>query len=142
MSKVLWEQKSNLFFLHTKFFFSYCPGPREVSKSKFASVRSKIFPYDSLKTKKFCWVKTPMGMQWFEVDFRAIFFVFVAKFTKIDLALKKVIQNRSKAVQGLSVMFWTIWLKNFLCVKSHMGTALDSIFFTYNFFISYSPGPR
>jgi len=53
--------------LYTQFFFHYSPGPREVSKSNFDSVRSEIFQIDSLETREFWWVKTPMGIQWFEV---------------------------------------------------------------------------
>ena len=58
------------------FFFSYGPEPMEVSKSKSGSVRLKSYLYDSLETTEFFWVKTPMGIQRFEVQFRAIFIVF------------------------------------------------------------------
>ena len=71
-------------------------------------------------------VKTPMGLERFEVRF-----FFGQKFTKIDLALEVVIKNRSKVVWGFSVMFLTIWLKNFFCAKSHMGTPFEWIFFTH-----------
>ena len=37
------------------------------------SVQSKTFLYDSLETREFLWVKTPMGIQWCEVHFQAIF---------------------------------------------------------------------
>ena len=33
----------------------------------FDSVQSEIFQYDSLKTREFWCVKTPMSIQWFEV---------------------------------------------------------------------------
>ena len=72
-SKLLWEHHSIQNFLHTKIFFSYSPWPREVSKSKIVSVRSKIFQYDFLETREFWWAKTLMGIEWFEVHFQAIF---------------------------------------------------------------------
>ena len=56
----------SIFFAHN-FFFSYRPGPREVPKSKFDSVRWQIFHDDSLETREFWWVETLMGIQWFEV---------------------------------------------------------------------------
>ena len=62
----------SIFFIHI-FFFSYSPGPKEVSKSKFDSVRSEISQYDSLETREFLYVKTIMGIQWFEVNFLVIF---------------------------------------------------------------------
>ena len=76
----------SIFFTHN-FFFSYCRGLREVSESKFASVRSKIFLYDSLKTREFWWVKTPIGIQWFEVNLSSDFFVFAREsWSKLVLA--------------------------------------------------------
>ena len=65
-------------------------------------------------------VKTLMGLEPFEVRF-----FFGEKFTKIDLAVEGVIENRSKVVYTLSVMFITISLKYFFLVKSLMGTPLD-----------------
>ena len=65
-------------------------------------------------------VKTPMGLEPFEVRF-----FFGEKITKIDLAVEGVIENRSKVVYTLSVMFITISLKYFFLVKSLMGTPLD-----------------
>ena len=53
-------------------------------------------------------VKSLMGLERFEVRF-----FFGHKFTKIDLAHKGVIENRSKVVYTLSVMFITISLKYF-----------------------------
>ena len=70
--------------------------------------------------------KTPMGLEPFEVR---IFFG--EKFTKFDLALKEIIENQSKLVKRRSVMFSTIWPKNFFFAKTPMGTPLDSIFFTH-----------
>ena len=61
-----------------------------------------------------------MGLEPFEVRF-----FFGEKFTKIDLAVEGVIENRSKVVYTLSVMFVTISLKYFFLVKSLMGTPLD-----------------
>ena len=61
-----------------------------------------------------------MGLEPFEVRF-----FFGEKFTKIDLAVEGVIENRSKVVYTLSVMFITISLKYFFLVKSLMGTPLD-----------------
>ena len=65
-------------------------------------------------------VKTLMGLEPFEVRF-----FFGEKFTKFDLALKKVKTNRSKLVYRLSMMFSTISLNDFFQVKSPMGTPLD-----------------
>ena len=65
-------------------------------------------------------VKTPMGLERFEVRF------FVGEIiTKFDLALKEVIKNPSKVNTRFSIMFLTIAQKDFLFVKSLMGTALD-----------------
>ena len=73
-------------------------------------------------------VKTLMGLEPFEVRF------FVGqKFTKFNLALKLLIRNFLKLVQSLLMMFLTIWLENFLVVKSLMGTPVDWKFFTRNF---------
>ena len=65
-------------------------------------------------------VKTLMGLERFEVRF-----FFREKFTKIDLAPKKVDKNHSKVVYTLSVMFTTISLKYFFSVESLMGTQLE-----------------
>ena len=66
-----------------------------------------------------------MGLERFEVKFFS-----GEKFTKIDLALTLVIKSYSKVGYTRSMMFLKIWLKNFLCAKSHMGTPLDWKFFT------------
>ena len=68
-------------------------------------------------------VKTLMGLEPFEVRF-----FFRKKFTKFDLALEWLIRNFLKLVKSLLMMFLTIWLVNFLVVKSHMGTLLKWIF--------------
>ena len=60
------------FFAHKKN-IRYSLKPRVVFKSKFVSVQSKIFVYDSFLTMDFLWVKTHMGIRWFQVHFRAIF---------------------------------------------------------------------
>ena len=73
VSKVIWEHHSIEVFLHTIFFFSYRFGHIWPYRSIFFSVRSKIFLYDSLETREFWGVKTPMEIQWFEVQFQAIF---------------------------------------------------------------------
>ena len=74
-------------------------------------------------------VKTLMGLEPFEVRF------FIGqKFTKFNLALKLLIRNFLKLVHSLSMMFLTIWLENFLVVKSLMGTLVDWKFFTRNFY--------
>ena len=52
------------------------------------------------------------------------------KFTKFDLALTLVIKKHSKVGYTRSMMFLRIWLKNFIFVKSLMGTPLDWKFFT------------
>ena len=65
-------------------------------------------------------VKTLMGLERFEVRF-----FFGEIITKFDLALKKVIKNRSKVSTRLHMMFLTIKHKDFLFAKSLMGTALD-----------------
>ena len=70
-----------------------------------------------------------MGLEPFEVRF------FVGqKFTKFNLALKLLIRNFLKLVQSLFMMFLTISLKNFLVVKSLMGTPVDWKIFTRFFF--------
>ena len=74
-------------------------------------------------------VKTLMGLEPFEVRF-----FFGQKFIKFDLALKWLIRNFWKLVQRLFMMFLTIWLENFLVVKSLMGTPVDWKIFTGNFF--------
>ena len=74
LSKVLWEHYSIDFFFQTRKFFSFDIDPMEVPISKFVSLRWKTFLYDSLETREFLWVKTHMGIQLFEVNFRAIFF--------------------------------------------------------------------
>ena len=73
--------------------------------------------------------KTPMGLEPFEVRF-----FFGEIFSKFDLALKLVIKNRSKVILGVSAVFITIKTNYFFCVKSPMGTRLDSIFFYTDFF--------
>ena len=78
--------------------------------------------------------KTLMGLQLFEVRFLFWFF-----FIKFDLALQQDIQNRSKVIWGLSRVFLMIWSKHFFFVKSLMGTSLDWIFFTHNFFFQLGP---
>ena len=70
-------------------------------------------------------VKTPMGLGPFGVRF-----FFRKKFTKIDLALTLVIKKHSKVGYTRSMMCLRIWLKNFIFVKSLMGTPLDWKFFT------------
>ena len=65
-------------------------------------------------------VKTLMGLEPFEVRFFS-----GEKFTKFDLAPEKLIKNGSKVVYTLSVMLLTISLKNFVFVKTLMGTPLD-----------------
>ena len=65
-------------------------------------------------------VKTPMGLQRFEVRFFS-----GGKFTKFDLAPKEVIKNHSKLGYTRSIMFLRICMKNFFFVKSLMGTPLD-----------------
>ena len=60
-------------FFNTHFFFSYRSGHFWPYRSKKKSVRSKTFLYDSLETREFLWIKTPMGIQWFEIQFLAIF---------------------------------------------------------------------
>ena len=79
-------------------------------------------------------VKTLMGLGPFEVRF-----FFRKKFTKFDLAFQQDIKNRSKVIWGLSLVFSTIWPKHFFFVKSLMGTSLDLIFFTQNFFFQLVP---
>ena len=65
-------------------------------------------------------VKTLMGLEPFEVRF------FVGqKFTKFNLALKLLIRNFLKLFHSLFMMFLTIWVENFLVVKSLMGTPVD-----------------
>ena len=55
-------------------------------------VRSKTFLYDSLETREFLRVKTPMGKQWFEIKFLAIF-----------LISRESIESRSKlAIQQIA----------------------------------------
>ena len=77
----------------------------------------------------FVCVKTHMGFEPFEVRF------FVGqKFTKFNLALKLLTRNFLKLVHSLFMMFSTIWLENFLVVKSLMGTPVDWKIFTRNLF--------
>ena len=65
-------------------------------------------------------VKTLMGLERFYVRF------FVGeKFTKINLALNRVGENRSKLAWRVFMMFRTIWRREFFRVKSLMGTPLD-----------------
>ena len=65
-------------------------------------------------------VKTLIGLEPFEVRF------FVGqKFTKFNLAFKLLIRNFLKLLHSLFIMFLTIWLENFLVVKSLMGTPVD-----------------
>ena len=82
-------------------------------------------------------VKTPMGLELFEVRF-----FFWEKFTKFDLALMQIIKNHSKVVYRLSVIFLTISLKNLFFVKRLMGTPLDWKFLTHDFFFSFGFDPR
>ena len=82
-------------------------------------------------------VKTPMGLKRYEVRF-----FFGGNFTKIDLAFKEVIKNRSKFVYRLSVMFFTISSNICFFVKSRMGTPLDWKILIPNFFLSYDIDPR
>ena len=73
LPKVLWEYHSIQIFVHTIFFFSYSSGHIWPYRSKKNSVRWKTFLYNSSGTKEFLWVKTFMGILWFEVHFRSIF---------------------------------------------------------------------
>ena len=57
----------------TRFFFQLQVKPYLAVMIKKKSVWWKTFLYDSLETREFLWVKTPMGIQWFEVQFQAIF---------------------------------------------------------------------
>ena len=70
-----------------------------------------------------------MGLEPFEVRF-----FLGEKITKFDLALTYIMKNHSKLVEWRTVMFSTIWLKNFFFVKNLMGTPLEWNFFTHNFF--------
>ena len=79
--------------------------------------------------KYFLWVKSLMGKQ---LD--SIFFI-GAKFTKFDLALKKVMKNRWNLVKELTVSFLILWQKNFFGGKGLMGTPPRfQIFFRQHFF--------
>ena len=78
-----------------------------------------------------------MGLELFEVRF-----FFWEKFTKFDLALMKIIKNRSKVVYRLSAIFLTIWLKNCVFVKRLMGTPLDWKFWTHDFFFQFRVWPH
>ena len=62
-----------MIFFHTQKKISYRFGYISMYRSKKNSVRSKTFLYDSLETREFLWVKTPMDIQWLEVQFLAIF---------------------------------------------------------------------
>ena len=64
------------------------------------------------------------------------------KFTKFNLALKLLTRNFLKLVHSLFMMFSTIWLENFLVVKSLMGTPVDWKFFTRNFFFQLRVWPH
>ena len=64
-----YRKKTRIFFFTHKKIISYSQGPRMVYKSKFVSVGSKIFLYDSFLTRGFLSVKTPTSIQWFEVHF-------------------------------------------------------------------------
>ena len=79
LAKVLWEHHSIENLWHTIFFFSFGIDPRKVPMSKTVSLRSKTFRYNSLETREFLWVKTPMGIK---VHFRDFFCVFVSEFLR------------------------------------------------------------
>ena len=59
----------------------------------------------------------------FRVILSQIFFR--EKFTKFNLALNPVCENRLKLAWRVFMMFWTIWQREFFGVKSLMGTPLD-----------------
>ena len=64
---------------------------------------------------------------------------FLENFTKLDLALKKVIKNRSKVTYGCSLVFLTI-LPMFFFQKSYGNTTLFFCFFNTERKISYVRG--
>ena len=86
----------------------------------------KVFQYDERSYdmirsdwKILIFVKSLMGKKLDSI------FLIGAKFTKFDLALKKVMKNRSKVVKEQTVLFSIIWLKNCFGFKVLMGTPLD-----------------
>ena len=80
--------------------------------------------------------KTYMGLEPLEVRF-----FFRQQFTKLDLALKRLIKNCWKLIQSLSIMFLTIGLDKFFgCQKSYGNTSRLKNFYTI-FFFRYGPEP-
>ena len=69
MSKVLWEHHSIEFFFDQQKKISYGSGVKKVTKSKFASVGLKTYGNDIFEIEQFLWVKTPMGVERFEILF-------------------------------------------------------------------------
>ena len=108
--KVLWKHHSIQVFVHTIFFFSYRSGHIWPYRSKKNSVRSKTFLYDSLETREFLWVKTPMGIQWFEFQFLAIFSI---SQESIESRLKLAINQITSSLAVSNHSEWS---------KSPMGT--------------------
>ena len=98
---------------------------KKVFPSCWKSGNKKPIGWRSSLHEDFVTVKTPMGLGRFEVRFFS-----GDKFTKSDLAPTLVIKNHSKVGYIRSMMFLRIWLKNFVVVKSLMGTPLDWKFFT------------
>ena len=64
------------FFFHRKNKLRCGSEPWKISKSKIASIRLKIFLIDFYRTSEFSWVKTPMGLQRFQVQVWANFSCF------------------------------------------------------------------
>ena len=71
-------------------------------------------------TRTFCARQNSYGFRviWSSFFFREIF-------TKFDLALNAVSENHLKLEQRVFMMFQTIWQRDFVGVKSLIGTPLD-----------------
>ena len=82
-------------------------------------------------------VKTLMGLERFSVRF-----FFRAKFTKFNLALNPVCENRLKLARRVFMIFWTMWQTEFFGVKSLMGTPLDLKIFRRQKKFSYRFGEK
>ena len=89
------------------------------------SLSKKLMGSRSSLHEHFVRVKTLMGLEPFEVRF-----LFWKKSTKMYLAINGVIENHSRFVYRLSMMFPRIWQSNFWFVKTLMGKPLDWKFFT------------
>ena len=124
-------------FFSQNFFFQLGPGPREVPKWKFASVRLKTLLYATFVAREFLCVKTLLGIQWFEVHFRAIFSYFYLFRFRTQVSHQKSLNIFLRPLYSV----YNDMTEDFFMPKVLWEHHSIQFFFT-DFFFSYAPAPR